>query len=67
MRETTTKTIRELAVAFLRMKQASLEESEATSLDPQPALPDPIPKETIPRKKVRRVFPFKRYLEQRKS
>jgi hypothetical protein len=46
-----------------RRKQASLAkraESEL-SLDPRPALAQPVPKERPLRKPARRVFPFKRY------
>ncbi len=50
--------IRELARTFVRMQK---EAENEMSLDPRPALPAPESKENPLKKRVRRVFPFRRY------
>ena len=55
--------IRNLARTFVRMKK---EAENDLSLDPRPALPAAEPKEKPVRKRVRRVFRFRRYKDPEK-
>jgi hypothetical protein len=51
--------IQELAQTFVRMQK---EAENEMSLDPQPALQSLEQKEKPVKKRVRRVFPFRRYI-----